>query len=73
MSTPSSPAERLAGPGRATPEEVAAQVVAAAVWAPSVHNTQPWLFSAGDREIRVYADARRQLLVADPGGRRHTP
>jgi len=69
MSTPSSPAERLAGPGRATPEEVAAQVVAAAVWAPSVHNTQPWLFSAGDREIRVYADARRQLLVADPGGR----
>jgi hypothetical protein len=69
MRTPPSPAERLAGPKRATPEEVAAHVAAAAVWAPSVHNTQPWLFSASGQEIRVYADTRRQLLVADPGGR----
>ena len=38
------PAARLAGPEPSAPEEVAAQVVTAAVWAPSVHNTQPWWF-----------------------------
>ena len=27
-----------------TATEIASQVVAAAVWAPSVHNTQPWWF-----------------------------
>jgi Nitroreductase family len=52
MHTPPSPAERLAGPEPATPQEVAAYVVAAAVWSPSVHNTQPWLFSASGQEIR---------------------
>jgi hypothetical protein len=69
MNTLPSPAERLAGPGPAAPEEVAAHVMAAAVWAPSVHNTQPWWFTAGGREISLYADASRQLRVADPGGR----
>ena len=44
-------------------------MVAAAVWAPSVHNTQPWWFSARGQEISLYADASRQLMVADPGGR----
>jgi hypothetical protein len=69
MNAPPSPAERRAGAKPAGPEEVAAQVVAAAVWAPSVHNTQPWWFRARGREIRLYADASRQLRVADPGGR----
>jgi hypothetical protein len=69
MNTLSSPGERLAGPEGATAEEVAAFVVAAAVWAPSVHNTQPWWFSARGQEISLYADATRQLMVADPGGR----
>jgi hypothetical protein len=69
MNTPPSPAERQAGPQQATPEEVAAFVVAAAVWAPSVHNTQPWWFRARGQQISLYADASRQLLVADPGGR----
>jgi hypothetical protein len=63
------PAGRLAGPGPLSVEEIAAYVVAAAVWAPSVHNTQPWWFSVGGREISLYADAGRQLMVADPGGR----
>jgi nitroreductase len=43
--------------------------VAAAVQAPSVHNTQPWLFRITDDAIEVHADWRRQLIVSDPTGR----
>jgi nitroreductase len=43
--------------------------VAEAVWAPSVHNTQPWRFSADGQQISLYADAGRRLAVADPDGR----
>ena len=49
--------------------EIAQQAVAMAVWAPSVHNTQPWWFAAGGRQICLHADTRRQLLIADPHGR----
>lgn len=37
--------------------------------APSVHNTQPWLFSVGHDALRVKADWYRQLRVLDPLGR----
>jgi len=49
--------------------EIAWYVVAAAVWAPSVQNTQPWRFTVSGQQISVYADAGRQLMVADPDGR----
>jgi hypothetical protein len=52
-----------------TSREVAEYVVTAAVWAPSVHNTQPWRFTADGQRISLRADARRQLHVADPDGR----
>ncbi len=80
MGRPAAPPRRDAG--RATPlapgsarlrplaaAEVTEYVVGAAVWAPSVHNTQPWWFAADGAGIALYADVGRQLSVADPVGR----
>jgi hypothetical protein len=53
----------------AAAEEIIRYVVAFAVWAPSVHNTQPWRFTAQGHEISLHADQARQLRVADPDGR----
>jgi len=46
-----------------------AECVLSATAAPSLHNSQPWLFRIGDGRIDVYADRRRQLDVLDPVGR----
>ena len=43
--------------------------IRSATSAPSLHNSQPWLFRIGAGVIDVYADRRRQLEVLDPTGR----
>ncbi|HVX43838.1 MAG TPA: NAD(P)H nitroreductase [Mycobacteriales bacterium] len=40
-----------------------------AVRAPSIHNTQPWIWRAGAARIDLYADRSRQLRFVDPRGR----
>lgn len=44
-------------------------VVATAVQAPSLHNTQPWLFRARGDVLELRADRERQLYSTDPTGR----
>ncbi|MGH3391966.1 MAG: Acg family FMN-binding oxidoreductase [Actinomadura sp.] len=51
------------------PEQLAKAAVEMAVWAPSVHNTQPWWFGRHGARISLHADVDRRLDVADPGGR----
>lgn len=40
-----------------------------AVRAPSVHNSQPWLWRVGDHTVHLYADTGRQLPYTDPDQR----
>ena len=46
-----------------------AQVVGAAVKAPSIHNTQPWRFTASTEQVELHFDRERALHVLDPSGR----
>ncbi|HKD97525.1 MAG TPA: nitroreductase, partial [Micromonosporaceae bacterium] len=45
------------------------RVLAAAVAAPSIHNTQPWQFRVRPESVDVLVDHDRLLTVADPSGR----
>ncbi|RFU19622.1 Acg family FMN-binding oxidoreductase [Geodermatophilus marinus] len=44
-------------------------VVASAIRAPSIHNTQPWRFTAGPDRLDVHLDRERALPVLDPTSR----
>ena len=43
--------------------------LAAASQAPSLHNSQPWMFRLAEQTIELYQDTARMLPVADPDGR----
>jgi nitroreductase len=45
------------------------RVVEAATRAPSIHNTQPWFFTASGDVLDVHTDPERALPVLDPSGR----
>lgn len=50
-------------------DEIAHYLVDAAVWAPSVYDTQPWWFGTHGATVTIHADAQRRLDVVDPRGR----
>ncbi len=56
-------------PANASVEEQLKFLVNFAVLAPSVHNTQPWLFRVLDHTVEIYADRSRALPVVDPEDR----
>ncbi|WP_327004472.1 nitroreductase [Dactylosporangium sp. NBC_01737] len=50
-------------------QETFAAAVGDAVWAPSIHNSQPWRFRRTEDGVDVLVDQRRVLPVSDPEGR----
>ena len=55
--------------GPAVSQDELAHLVLMATYAPSVHNTQPWLFATVPDGLLLRADRSRQLAVTDPYGR----
>jgi nitroreductase len=51
------------------PATVLARAAVAAGYAPSVHNTQPWRWSAHPDRLELHAERDRQLPATDPQGR----
>jgi hypothetical protein len=51
------------------PTEDVEVLLAAAIAAPSMHNTQPWRFEVDGRVIDIFVDGSRKLPAEDPTGR----
>lgn len=58
-----------AGHHRELPDDVARRLIGHATRAPSMHNTQPWLWRIRDDGVELYADLSRRLPVEDPMAR----
>ncbi len=50
-------------------DETIRAALALAVRAPSIHNSQPWLWRVGDQTVHLYADTGRHLPRTDPARR----
>jgi Nitroreductase family len=50
-------------------DETVRSVIALAVRAPSIHNSQPWRWVTGDSSVHLFADSGRQLPATDPDSR----
>src|SRR6478736_8085935 len=50
-------------------DETMRAALALAVRAPSIHNSQPWLWRVGEHTVHLYADAGRHLPHTDPACR----
>lgn len=49
--------------------ETVRSVIALALRAPSIHNSQPWRWVTGESSVHLFADPGRQLPITDPEGR----
>jgi nitroreductase len=50
-------------------DETVRSVIALALRAPSIHNSQPWRWTIGDNSVHLFADPYRHLPITDPDGR----
>ncbi|HXT45913.1 MAG TPA: NAD(P)H nitroreductase [Pseudonocardiaceae bacterium] len=50
-------------------DETVRSVIALALRAPSIHNSQPWRWVIGDNSVHLLADPDRQLPITDPDSR----
>jgi hypothetical protein len=50
-------------------EKITRSLVDAAMWAPSLHDTQPWRFETGGSSVTMHAESDRRLETVDPCGR----
>lgn len=57
------------GQTSAIPDETFREMIAAAMLAPSSHNTQPWIFHPTPNGVELEVDHGRALPVNDPDGR----